>query len=130
MDPSIFDPSNYGLTGTDSYGFTVGPQSDGTTITPLLGQTISNGADQSGNGASYDPAVLGLLNNGLSAFTSIYKNGQTLDYQRYAATQAGLVAQGQAQSSLAAAQITAVNSNKMVLILGVLAVIALAVHKG
>jgi hypothetical protein len=130
MDGFSLDTSSYGLDGSNSYGFTVGPQSDGTTITPLLGQTISTGADQSGNGASYAPAVLGLLNNGLSAFTSIYKNGQSLDYQRYAATQAGLVAQGQAQSNLAAAQITAINSNKMVMILGVLAVIALAVHKG
>lgn len=130
MDPTIFDSSQYGLNGTDSYGFTVGPQSDGTTITPLLGQTISTGADQSGNGSSYSPAVFGLLNNGLSAFTSIYNTGQQLDYQRYQATQAGLVAQGQAAGAIASSQIAASSSNRMLMILGIFAVIALAIHKG
>lgn len=130
MDPTIFDPSNFGLDGSNSYGFSIGPQSDGTYNIPLLGQTISNGADQAGNGSSYAPSVFNLLNNGLSAFTSIYNNGQQLDYQRYAATQAGLVAQGQAASSLAGAQFAAINSNKMMLILGAFAVLALAIHKG
>lgn len=130
MDPTIFDPTNYGLGTDNTFGFTVGPQSDGTYNIPLLGQTISSGADQGGNGASYDPAIFSLLNNGLGAFTKIYTTGQQLDYQRYAATQAGLVAQGQAASSLAGAQFAAVNSNKMMLILGVFAVIALAIHKG
>lgn len=130
MDPTIFDPSNFGLDGSNSYGFTVGPQSDGTYNIPLLGQTISSGADQSGNGSSYDPAIFSLLNNGLGAFTKIYTTGQQLDYQRYAATQAGLVAQGQAATSLAGAQFAAVNSNKMILILGAFAVLALAIHKG
>lgn len=130
MDPTIFDPTNYGLGTDNTYGFTVGPQSDGTYGIPLLGQTISNGADQAGNGASYSPAIFNLLNNGLSAFTSIYNTGQQLDYQRYQATQAGLVAQGQAATSLASAQFAAINSNKMLLILGAFAVLALAIHKG
>lgn len=130
MDPTIFDPTNFGLGTDNSYGFTLGPQNDGTYNIPLLGQTISSGADQAGNGASYDPAIFSLLNNGLGAFTKIYTNGQTLDYQRYQATQAGLVAQGQAATSLASAQFAAINSNKMILILGAFAVLALAIHKG
>ena len=130
MDPTIYDSSNYGLGTDNAYGFTIGPQSDGTNNVPLLGQTISTGADQSGNGASYSPAVFGLLNNGLSAFTSIYNTGQQLDYQRYQATQAGLVAQGQAAGAIASSQIAASASNRMLMILGIFAVMALAIHKG
>lgn len=132
MDTSIFDPSQY--VGTNAYNFSldgsaIGPQSDGTNIVPATGQAIT-GADQAGYGANYAPAVFSLLNNGLSAFTSLYGQNQQLDYQRYEATQAGLVAQGNAAASTATAQISAVNSNKMLLILGMFAVIALAIHKG
>lgn len=128
MDPTIFDPSQYGV-GADTYGFTVGPQSDGTVIVPPTGQAIT-GADQAGYGANYAPAVFGLLNNGLSAFTSIYNNGQLLDYKRFEATQAGLVAQGQAATGYATATMNASTSNRTILILGIFAVIALAIHKG
>jgi hypothetical protein len=131
MDP--LDPSQWGV-GSDTYGFTlgassVGPQTDGTNIVPATGMAIT-GADQAGYGANYAPAVFALLNNGLSAFTSLYGQNQQLNYQRYEATQAGLVAQGNAVASTASAQISAVNSNKMLLILGMFAVIALAIHKG
>lgn len=128
MDPTIFDPSQFGV-GDNTYGFSVGPQSDGTVIVPPTGQAIT-GADQAGYGASYAPGVFTLLNNGLSAFTSIYNNGQVLDYKRYEATQAGVVAQGQAASGLAAAQLNAAASNRMLMLLGIFAVIALAIHKG
>ncbi|MFX1803521.1 hypothetical protein PWR66_07695 [Paraburkholderia sp. A1RO-5] len=134
MDPTtILDPSNWGA-GSNTYGFTldgssIGPQSDGTNIVPATGQAIT-GADQAGYGASYAPAVFSLLNNGLSAFTNLYGQNQMLDYQRYEATQAGLVAQGNAAATAATAQFAAVNSNKMLLILGMFAVIALAIHKG
>lgn len=122
-----------GMDTSNSYGFTtdtgsVGPQSDGTYNIPAVGQTIT-GADQAGYGASYAPQIFSLLNNGLSAFTNLYGQNNLLDYQRYQATQAGLVAQGQAAATTASAQIAAVNSNKMLLILGVFAVIALAIHK-
>ncbi|EMN5130711.1 hypothetical protein RVV79_003838 [Burkholderia contaminans] len=132
MDPTL-DPSQWGV-GSDTYGFTldgssVGPQSDGTNIVPATGQAIT-GADQAGYGASYAPQVFNLLGQGLSAFTGIYTNGQNLDYRRYEATQAGLVAQGQAASSAAAAQVNGAQSNRTILILGIFAVIALAIHKG
>jgi len=132
-DPIIFDPSQLGV-GGNTYGFSigdssVGPQSDGTNIVPATGQAIT-GADQAGYGASYAPQVFGLLSQGLGAFTGIYTNGQNLDYRRYEATQAGLVAQGQAASSAAAAQINGSQSNPTILILGIFAVIALAIHKG
>lgn len=129
-----FDPSQFGV-GGDTYGFTmpdsssVGPQSDGTNLIPATGQAIT-GADQAGYGASYGPDVFKLLSQGIGAFTNIYNNGQLLDYKRYEATQAGLFAQGQAASGYATASLQAASGNRMVLILGVLAVIALAVHKG
>ncbi|WP_431825286.1 hypothetical protein [Burkholderia sp. F1] len=130
-----FDASAFGV-GNNTYGFTtgdistaVGPQSDGTVIVPGTGQAIT-GADQAGYGASYSPQVFGLLSQGLNAFTGIYTNGQNLDYRRYEATQAGLVAQGQAASTAAAAQVNGIQSNRTLLILGIFAVIALAIHKG
>jgi hypothetical protein len=125
----IFDTSSYGL-GDNSYGFSIGPQSDGTYNIPATGMAISGASDTAGAGYNYAPGVFNLLNNGLSAFTKIYTTGQQIDYQQYAATQAGLVAQGQAAGQVASAQIAAVNSNKMLMILGVFAVIALAIHKG
>jgi hypothetical protein len=124
----IFDAAAYGV-GSDSYGFSIGPQSDGTYNIPLAAQAVT-GSDTGGAGYNYAPGVFNLLNNGLSAFTKIYTTGQQIDYQQYAATQAGLIAQGQAASSVASAQIGAINSNKMLMILGVFAVIALAIHKG
>lgn len=120
-----------GMDTSNGYQFSmpVGPQSDGTNIVPAAGQAIT-GADQAGYGASYAPAVFSLLNNGLSAFVGLTSQNNLLDYQRYEATQAGLVAQGNAASTAMTAQISAVNSNKMLLILGMFAVIALAIHKG
>src|SRR5437868_2912181 len=103
----FFDPAAYGVSDTPQYQFSIGPQSDGTYNIPSTGVAISNGADQGGNGASYAPAIFSLLNNGLGAFTSIYNNNSLLDYKRYEATQAGLVAQGQYAGSVANAQIGA-----------------------
>jgi hypothetical protein len=126
---SIFDPAAYGVSDTPQYQFSIGPQSDGTYNIPAAGQAIT-GSDTGGAGYNYAPGVFNLLNNGLSAFTSIYNTGQQIDYRKYEATQAGLVAQGQAAGAIASAQIGATNSNKMLMILGVFAVIALAIHKG
>ncbi|RQQ65548.1 hypothetical protein [Burkholderia stagnalis] len=124
----IFDPSAYGV-GDNTYGFSVGPQSDGTYNVPATAIPVT-GSDTGGAGYNYAPGVFTLLNNGLSAFTNIYQQGQMLDYKRYEATQAGLVAQGNAAATVASAQIGAVQSNKMLMILGVFAVVLLAVHKG
>ncbi|CAG4928285.1 hypothetical protein [Paraburkholderia saeva] len=118
----------YGL-GDNTYQF-VGPQSDGTYNIPATGMAITGASDTAGSGYNYAPGVFNLLNNGLSALTGIYNTSQTLDYKRYEATQAGLVAQGQAAATVASASIGAVNANKMLLILGVFAVVALAIHKG
>ncbi|CAE6821966.1 hypothetical protein [Paraburkholderia nemoris] len=126
----IFDPAAYGVSDTPQYTFSIGPQSDGTYNIPATGQAISGASDTAGAGYNYAPGVFNLLNNGLSAFTSIYNTGQQIDYKKYEATQAGLVAQGQAAGSIASASIMATNSNKMLMILGVFAVIALAIHKG
>ncbi|WP_250479020.1 MULTISPECIES: hypothetical protein [unclassified Caballeronia] len=124
-----FDLSSLGIDLSNSYGFSVGPQSDGTYNVPSTAIPVT-GSDTGGAGYNYAPGVFSLLNNGLSAFTSIYQQGQALDYKRYEATQAGLVAQGQAAATVASANIGAINSNKMLMILGVFAVIALAIHKG
>jgi len=126
----IFDASAYGVSDSPQYQFSIGPQSDGTYNIPATGMAISGASDTGGSGYNYAPGVFNLLNNGLSAFSNIYQTGQQLDYRRYEATQAGLVAQGQAAGMVASAQIGAVNSNKMLMILGVFAVIALAIHKG
>lgn len=128
------DASSY-YSGTDAWGFTmpdgsqVGPQNDGTVIVPNTGQAIT-GADQAGYGANYAPQVFGLLSQGLGAFTNIYNNSQLLDYRRYEATQAGIVAQGQAAAGAQAAIINGSQSNRTILIIGIFAVIALAIHKG
>lgn len=127
---SLFDPAAYGVSDTPQYIFSIGPQTDGTYNIPATGQAISGASDTGGAGYNYAPGVFNLLNNGLSAFTSIYNTGQQIDYRKYEATQAGLVAQGQAAGMVASAQIGAINSNKMLMILGVFAVIALAIHKG
>lgn len=124
-----FDMSSLGLDTSNSYGFTMGPQSDGTYNVPSTALPVT-GSDTGGAGYNYAPGVFNLLNNGLSAFTNIYGMNAQLDYKRYEATQAGVVAQGQAAGQLASAQISAVNSNKMLMILGVFAVVLLAVHKG
>ncbi|SAK68246.1 hypothetical protein AWB76_04075 [Caballeronia temeraria] len=124
-----FDLSSLGLDTSNQYGFSIGPQSDGTYNVPSTAVAVT-GSDTGGAGYNYAPGVFNLLNNGLSAFTSIYNNQQSLDYKRYEATQAGLVAQGQAAGALATAQLSAVNSNKMLMILGAIAVVMLAIHKG
>lgn len=116
--------------GSNSYGFSIGPQSDGTYNIPSTGMAIVGASDTGGNGSSYAPGVFNLLNNGLSAFTSIHNNSNLLDYKRFEATQAGLVAQGQYAGQIASASIGASASNRMLMILGVFAVIALAIHKG
>lgn len=129
---NLFDPTGY--VGGNTFGFTldgsaVGPQSDGTNIVPPTGQAIA-GADQAGYGASYSPQVFGLLSQGLGAFSNIYQNGQLLDYKKYEATQAGIVAQGQAASAIASSRINGSQSNRTLLLIGIFAVIALAIHKG
>ena len=133
MDSTTDLSSLFGV-GANTFGFTldgssVGPQSDGTNIVPAAGQAIT-GADQAGYGASYAPEVFQLLSQGLGAFTNLSAQNSVLNYKRYEATQAGLVAQGQAASSYATAAMGASNGTRMVLILGVLAVSALAIHKG
>jgi hypothetical protein len=128
----IFDPAAYGVSDNPQYSFSIGPQNDGTYNTPVTALPINQAVD-TGTGSSvgqYAPSVFALLNNGLSAFTSIYNTNAMLDYKRYEATQGGIYAQGQAASGIAQAQIAAVNSNKMLMILGLFAVMALAIHKG
>jgi hypothetical protein len=128
----IFDPAAYGVSDNPQYTFTVGPQNDGTYVTPTAALPYNQAVDV-GSGSqvgNYAPQVFNLLGQGLSAFTTLYGQNQLLDYKRYEATQGGLFAQGQAAASLGQAQIAAVNSNKMLMILGIFAVIALAVHKG
>lgn len=133
----LLDPSSYGVSADPSYTFTmpsdgtsVGPQSDGTYNIPSIGQTISTGQGQAGNAPVIDSSIANLLSQGIGAFTKIYTNGQLLDYNQYQATQAGLVAQGQNASNVATAQLNAAASNRMIMILGIFAVIALAIHKG
>jgi hypothetical protein len=118
--------------GSNQYGFSVGPQNDGTYNTPSAALPVNQAVDV-GTGSSvgnYAPQVFNLLGQGLGAFTQLYGQNQLLDYKRYEATQGGLFMQGQAAASIGQAQIAAASSNKMLLILGIFGVIALAVHKG
>jgi hypothetical protein len=121
--------SGLGMDSSNSYGFSIGPQADGTYNVPSTAIPVT-GSDTGGAGYNYAPGVFQLLNNGLGVFGNLYGQSQQLDYKRYEATQAGLIAQGQAAGQVASAQITAVNSNKMLMILGVIAVMMLAIHKG
>jgi hypothetical protein len=125
----IFDPAAYGVSDNPQYNFSIGPQGDGTYNVPSTAIPVT-GSDTGGAGYNYAPGVFQLLNNGLGVFGNLYGQSQQLDYKRYEATQAGLIAQGQAAGQVASAQISAINSNKMLMILGVFAVLALAIHKG
>lgn len=79
---------------------------------------------------NYAPDVFKLLSQGLGILNSDYQMNQMIDYKKYEATQGGLFAQGQAAATVASAQIGATNANKMLMILGLFAVLALAIHKG
>ncbi|WP_250479124.1 MULTISPECIES: hypothetical protein [unclassified Caballeronia] len=131
MFDDLFSSGGYGV-GSNSYSFTVGPQNDGTYVTPDAALPINQAVDVGSGTAvgNYAPDVFKLLGAGLNSFTTLYGQNQLLDYKRYEATQGGIFAQGQAASNIASAQIAAVNSNKMLMILGLFAVMALAIHKG
>ncbi|EON15329.1 hypothetical protein [Pandoraea sp. SD6-2] len=132
MDPQFqINPSDYG--GSAGTGlFSIGPQNDGTYNYPDTAQPVNQPADVGAAATlpNYAPDVFKLLSQGLGALNSDYQMNQMLDYRKYEATQGGLYAQGQAAATVASAQIGAVNANKMLMILGLFAVMALAIHKG
>lgn len=80
------------ITGT--YDLPVGPQSDGTSITP--GTAIIPGPVDAGGGmpASYTKDILDVFKFGVSAYGQNQQQKNLLDYKRFEATQAGLWMQG------------------------------------
>ena len=80
---------------TGSYDLGVGPQSDGTSITPGAG-IIPSPVDAGGGApASYSKDVLDLFKVGVGAYSQQKQQSNLLDYKRYEATQMGLWRQGQ-----------------------------------
>ncbi|QDX21765.1 hypothetical protein FP568_11230 [Pandoraea pnomenusa] len=132
MDPTLqINPADYGVpAGTGM--FSIGPQNDGTYTYPDAAQPLNQPADVGAAATlpNYAPDVFKLLSQGLGILNSDYQMNQMIDYKKYEATQGGLFAQGQAAATVASAQIGATNANKMLMILGLFAVLALAIHKG
>lgn len=80
---------------TGSYDLAVGPQSDGTSITPNA--AITTAPVDAGGGApgSYSKDVLDLFKFGVGTWSQQKQQANLLDYKRYEATQTGLWRQGQ-----------------------------------
>ena len=80
---------------TGSYDLAVGPQSDGTSITPGAG-IIPAPVDAGGGApASYSRDILDVFKIGVGAYSQNKQQQNLLDYKRYEATQYGLWRQGQ-----------------------------------
>lgn len=80
---------------TGSYDLGVGPQSDGTSISP--GAAAPATPVDAGGGApgSYTKDVLDIFKFGVGAYSQNKQQAELLDYKRFEATQAGLWRQGQ-----------------------------------
>lgn len=80
--------------GTSDIG-TVGPNSDGTYNVPAEALPSNTPWDTAGNSVgNYGSDVIGLLRDGIGAWSQNQNNQQFLDYQRFEATQGGVYRQG------------------------------------
>lgn len=80
---------------TGSYDQAIGPQSDGTSVSPTTA-TMPQPVDAGGGAAgSYSKDILDIFKFGLGAYSQNQQQSQLLDYKRFEATQAGLWRQGQ-----------------------------------
>jgi hypothetical protein len=88
---SSFSTPDYGV----DFGYGVGPQSDGTYQIPNNAQPSNQQWDTGGGTrGSYGGDVLGILRDGVGAWSQYQRNNQFLDYQRFEATQGGVFRQG------------------------------------
>jgi hypothetical protein len=80
---------------TGSYDLAVGPQSDGTSISP--GAAIQSNPVDAGGGApgTYGKDILDVFKYGVGVYSQNKQQSDLLDYKRFEATQAGLWRQGQ-----------------------------------
>jgi hypothetical protein len=89
----------------------VGPQNNGTYNIPASAQPVNQQWDSGGGQVgNYGGQILGILQQGIGAWSQNKRNQDFLDYQRYEATAGGVYAQGrpnpvlvpQAQASVSA----------------------------
>jgi len=110
------------------YDALYGPQSDGTFNPPAAAQPY-NQPWESGGGtpANYGgTAVLGILSQGIGAWSKYQTSKDFLDYKRYEATNGGLFAYGRPAGGIAAgAQINTGGNFMPLLIIGALIFVAL-----
>lgn len=110
----------------DAYGYqtadygSVGPTNDGTYNVPDSAQPNNTPWDAAGGtlGQYSTKDVIGLLRDGIGAWSQNKRNNQFLDYQRYEATQGGVFTQGRPNPGQAGAVVTArASGNPMTLLL-------------
>lgn len=106
--------------------YDVGPQNNGTFSVPRSAQPTNTPWDSAGGTlGNYGNGVLGILQQGIGAWSQYQRNNQFLDYQRYEATSGGVFTQGRPNPMPISAQVSARTSNPMMLILIVGAAILL-----
>jgi hypothetical protein len=80
---------------TGSYDLAVGPQSDGTSVSPTAGampQPVDAGGGFAG---TYGKDVLDIFKYGVGIYSQNKQQSDLLDYKRFEATQLGVFRQGQ-----------------------------------
>jgi hypothetical protein len=111
------DLGSYGYQTAD-YG-TVGPTNDGTYNAPAASQPNNKPWDAAGGtlGQYNAKDVIGLLRDGVGAWSQNRKNTQFLDYQRYEATQGGVYTMGRPNPGMPGAVVTARASGNPVMLM-------------
>lgn len=114
------------ITGT--YDLAVGPQSDGTSISPAAAE-MSLPVDAGGGVAgSYGKDILDIFKFGVGVYSQDKQRSDLLDYKRFEATQAGLWRQG--QPALFARNAQGGNGNLVILAAIVIGAVVLLQEKG
>lgn len=114
------------ITGT--YDLPVGPQSDGTSITPPTAETPLPVDAGGGFAGTYGKDILDIFKFGVGVYSQDKARSDLLDYKRFEATQAGLWRQG--QPALFARNPQGGNGNLLVLAAIVIGAVVLLQEKG
>lgn len=111
------DLGAYGYQTAD-YG-SVGPTNDGTYNAPASSQPNNTPWDAAGGtlGQYSTKDVIGLLRDGIGAWSQNKRNNQFLDYQRYEANQGGVFTQGRPNPGMSGAVVTARASGNPVMLM-------------
>lgn len=114
------DSLDLGAYGFEPVDYTVGPTNNGTYNVPSSAQPSNTPWDAAGGTLGQYSAkdVIGLLRDGIGAWSQNKRNNQFLDYQRYEATQGGIYQQGRPNAYPTSAVVTArASGNPVMLIL-------------